>query len=505
MRVFNALSSVGLYVGVFLVTIAQPVVAQKPTQKQPSKQTPAPVRRSVKAQPSKQTSAPVRRSVKAQSPQQPLAPVPVTPQGQSPQQPPALVPGTPQEQSPRQPPAPPPGSTDFVAPGSIDGTSPQLNRYVLGPGDAINVLTQRPPGAYRLGQGDAIAVSVLRFPDLSFQAAVNPEGNIVVPLLGTVSLKGLTLEKAQEKIRSGYNRFVVDPIVTLSLVGQRPELNFSAQINPEGNIFVPQVGTLSVQGLTLDEAQEKIRVALSRELVDPVVSVSLVGQRPVQVTISGEVNRPGIYPIGSATPRVSDALFLAGGSAMMADLRQVQVRRKRVDGSVVSQNVDLYTPLQNGGEIPNFRLQDGDAIIVPRREIANDDTYDRTLVSRSTLASPQIRVRVLNYAGGGIVTVPLPNGSTFIDVLAGINTDSANLSEIALVRFDPQRGRAVRQTLNAKKVLAGDVSQNVPLQDNDVIVVGRNLIARITNILGTITRPFFDVRSFLEFFDIYNR
>jgi polysaccharide export outer membrane protein len=101
--------------------------------------------------------------------------------------------------------------------------------------------------------------------------------------------------------------------------------------------------------------------------------------------------------------------------------------------------------------------------------------------------------------------VPLPNGSTFIDVLAGINTDSANLSEIALVRFDPERGRAVRQTLNAKKVLAGDVSQNVPLQDNDVIVVGRNLIARITNILGTITRPFFDVRSFLEFFDIYNR
>jgi polysaccharide export outer membrane protein len=255
----------------------------------------------------------------------------------------------------------------------------------------------------------------------------------------------------------------------------------------------------------LDEAQEKIRVALNRELVDPVVSVSLVGQRPVQVTISGEVNRPGIYPIGSATPRVSDALFLAGGSAMMADLRQVQVRRKRVDGSVVSQNVDLYTPLRNGGEIPNFRLQDGDAIIVPRREIANDDTYDRTLVSRSTLASPQIRVRVLNYAGGGIVTVPLPNGSTFIDVLAGINTDSANLSEIALVRFDPERGRAVRQTLNAKKVLAGDVSQNVPLQDNDVIVVGRNLIAKITNILGTITRPFFDVRSFLEFFDIYNR
>ncbi|NJM72218.1 MAG: sugar ABC transporter substrate-binding protein [Scytonema sp. RU_4_4] len=469
MRFFNALSSAGLYVGVFLVTIVQPVAAQTPTQKQTPGQTPAPV--------------------------------PGTPAGQTP----TPVPGTPAGQSPRQPPAPPPGSTDFVAPALQEGMSPQLNRYLLGPGDNINVLVQRPLGRYRLGPGDSIGVSVLRFPDLSFQAAINPEGNIVVPLLGRVSLKGLTLEKAQEKIRSGYNRFVVDPIVTLSLVAQRPEFNFSAQINPEGNIILPQVGTVSLQGLTLEEAQEKIRLALSRELVDPVISVSLIGQRPVQITIGGEVNRPGIYPVSSLTPRVSDALFLAGGSAMMADLRQVQVRRKLVDGSVVSQTIDLYTPLQNGGEVPNLRLQDGDAIIVPRRELANDASYDRNLVARSTLATPQIRIRVLNYAGGGIVTVPLPNGSTFIDVLAGINTDSANLNEIALVRFDPERGRAVKQTINAKKVLSGDVSQNVPLQDNDVIVVGRSLIAKITNIISTITRPFYDIRSFLYFFGVYDR
>ncbi|MGH8001462.1 MAG: polysaccharide biosynthesis/export family protein, partial [Brasilonema sp.] len=85
-----------------------------------------------------------------------------------------------------------------------------------------------------------------------------------------------------------------------------------------------------------------------------------------------------------------------------------------------------------------------------------------------------------------------------------INTDSANLNEIALVRFDPERGRAVKQTINGKKVLSGDVSQNVPLQDNDIIVVGRTLIAKITNIIGTITRPFFDVRTFLQFFGVYD-
>ncbi|OUL22129.1 sugar ABC transporter substrate-binding protein [Nostoc sp. RF31YmG] len=410
-------------------------------------------------------------------------------------------PATSPEQSSRQFSVPSP--TD-VAPAALNNEiSPQLNRYLLGPGDTISVVVQRPPGPYRLGPGDNISVMVQRFPDLSFQAAINPEGNIIVPLIKTVSLQGLTLLEAQEKIRLLLNRYVVEPVVVLSLAGQRPDLSFQAVINPEGNILVPQVGTVSLQGLSVEEAQEKIRLALSRLLVDPIVVASLATPRPVQVTISGEVFRPGIYAMGSPTPRVADALLTSGGTTTIADLRQVQVRRRLVDGSVISQTVDLYTALQNGSSVPNFRLQDGDTIIVPRREIGTDDGYDRNLIARSTLAIPQIRVRVLNYAAGGIANQLLPNGSTFIDALGGINLDTANLRDIALVRFDPERGQAVTQRLDAKKALGGDMSQNVPLQDNDVIVVGRNLIGRITNALSTITQPFFNVQSFIRFFDFF--
>ena len=180
-----------------------------------------------------------------------------------------------------------------VAPGAFNNeVSPQLNRYLLGTGDTISVVVQRPPGPYRLGTGDTISVVVQRFPDLSFQAVINPEGNIIVPLIKTVSLQGLTLEQAQEKIRLLLNRYVVEPIVVLSLAGQRPDLSFQAVINAEGNILVPLVGTLSLQGLNVEEAQEKIRLALSRVLVDPIVVSSVSSPRPLQVSISGEVFRP---------------------------------------------------------------------------------------------------------------------------------------------------------------------------------------------------------------------
>lgn len=296
---------------------------------------------------------------------------------------------------------------------------------------------------YRLGPGDGIAVSVPRFPDLSFASNVSPEGTITAPLIGTIAVKGLTLEEVQERLRIGFNRYVVNPVVT----------------------------------------------------------VALGVQRPVQVTILGEVTKPGFYPIGGQ-PRVANALLVAGGATNRADLRAVQVRRTLIDGTVIEQRVDLFTPIANAGQMPDLRLEDGDAIVVPKLDVGIDQDYDRNLVARSTLAKQQITIRVLSYAGNGIGNVNLPNGSTFLDALTAISPSlqNARLKKIALVRFDAEQGKAITKELNGKKALMGDVSQNVPLQDNDVLVVGRNLVARITYALNTFTQPFRDVLGFLLFF-----
>ena len=299
---------------------------------------------------------------------------------------------------------------------------------------------------YQLGPGDAITVTVERFPDLSFSGTLNLQGTVVAPLLGPLQLSGLTVEKVQEKIRTGLNRFVIDPKVT----------------------------------------------------------VTLANLRPAQVTVTGEVLRPGYYTLQPGS-QLSAALLVAGGISTAADLRTILVRRRSaVNNSILEQQVDLFTPLQNGTSLPDLRLQDGDAVIVSKLEVGTATDYDRSLVSRSTVAVQQINVRVLSYAGGGgIRNVTLPNGSTFVDALTAIgpSSDNANLRRIALIRFDPEQGKAVTQQLNGKSALMGDISQNVPLQNNDVIVVGRNLIARLTYALSTFTQPFRDVLGFVLFFD----
>jgi polysaccharide export outer membrane protein len=259
------------------------------------------------------------------------------------------------------------------------------------------------------------------------------------------------------------------------------------------------VGTIRLEGLTLDEAQENIRQGLDRYIIDPRVSLSLLAQRPVQITIVGEITRPGFYPL--AAPRLSDALLAAGGSLATADLRQVQVRRTLPDGTVLQQRLDLYTPLQDGLPLPNLRLEDGDVLYLPPLQVLNDPTYNNRLVAISTLAKPTISIRLLSYASNGIGTLSLPSGSHFRDALNGIPLDSANINSIALIRYDPVTQKAMKTEVNGRRVILGDPEANLALQDNDVVVIGRNFVTKISVLLNRFTQPFRDVLGFLLFFD----
>lgn len=324
-----------------------------------------------------------------------------------------------------------------------------------GTNDLIDSVLGRPQppefDSYRLGPGDSFFVNVRQFPDLSFQATLDIQGNVIVPLQGVVSFRGLTIEAAENVVDRIYDQYVINPDV----------------------------------------------------------SVTLVAQRGVEVTILGEVVRPGYYPL--AVPQISTAILSAGGTTGTADLRSVLVQRRLPDGQLLERTIDLFTPLKEGQEIPDVALQDGDVILIDRLDPAALDEYDRELVARSTLATPTITVRFLNYGSGSLggstsgslTAIDLPNGSRFADALirANLNPDTSNLGEVALIRFDEEAGRAVTTTLDGNDAFRGIPAENPPLMANDVIIVNRTILAKLTYALNTFTQPFRDVLGFLLFFD----
>lgn len=260
---------------------------------------------------------------------------------------------------------------------------------------------------------------------------------------------------------------------------------------PLPDVYLEEGDIVEIPQLTVADAQTYDRSSIA--------SSTLASQQPVQVTVIGEVSRPGFYVL--QTGRVSEALLVAGGSLNSADLRAVEVRRSLRDGVIASEQVDLYSPLAAGTPLPKVRLEEGNIVSVPKLTDVDVADYDRTLIAKSTLSKPDIRVRLLSYAAGGATTLTLPSGSTFRDALNGVPLDAANLRSVALVRYDPETGQAVPLEINGKDALLGNPNADVPLRDNDVVVVGRNVVSKISFALNTFTQPFRDVLGFLLFFD----
>jgi polysaccharide export outer membrane protein len=284
-----------------------------------------------------------------------------------------------------------------------------------------------------------------------------------------------------------------------------PEFSFGGAIDPEGKIRVPFLGEISIVGLTLNEVETKVAYELGNRYLQetPEVVAALAGARPVQLTVLGEILRPGYYFFGPGIT-LNNVIRGVGGSTPQADLRSVIIRRSLVDGTILEERVDLYTPLIEGTQLPEFRLQGGDTVIVSKLEPGQKD-YDRVLISNTNLAQPTITVRVLvptGTLGIAVRNLNLRNGSTFLDAVANFppNIPLITREEVTLLRFDPEQGKVLTQGLNPIKTVENlDVTQYVNLQNEDVIVVSRTLLGKVLGAFRIITQPIRDVLGFTNF------
>lgn len=131
-------------------------------------------------------------------------------------------------------------------------------------------------------------------------------------------------------------------------------------VTPEGDLFVPGVGTVRVAGLTLREAKGAIRDFIHRSFRNVSVDVTLLQLRQVEVHVTGAVARPGTY-VGTAEDVVGALLRQAGGLLSGASQRRIEISGRT--GEV--RFADLVRYGQAGDRAANPPVLDGDRIHVP--------------------------------------------------------------------------------------------------------------------------------------------
>jgi polysaccharide export outer membrane protein len=149
-------------------------------------------------------------------------------------------------------------------------------------------------------------------------------------------------------------------------VFRNPELTTETRVTDQGTIFFPLIGEVTIAGLSPQQASRRIAdlLASGKFVVSPEVQLSIATVNSRQVSVLGNVAKPGRYPIDSVNRRVTDFIAAAGGMAATgADaVTVVQMR----NGAETKTDVDLEQMFRNGKLASNLELAPGDTIYVHR-------------------------------------------------------------------------------------------------------------------------------------------
>jgi polysaccharide export outer membrane protein len=250
---------------------------------------------------------------------------------------------------------------------------------------------------YQLGGGDAIRITVFQNPDLTLETRVSESGGITFPLIGAVPVGGLSTIAAEEliaqKLKSG--NFVKQPQVNIVLTEVRSsQVAVLGLVNKPSRFPMDTSGVrlsdiLSSAGGVLPEAGTGTAILtgtrdgqLMRQEID-IASLFLNdsnGQDVIvkggdviyviagnQVSVLGQVNNPGRYPLESFKMRLSEVLTLAGGvSAAGSDIAIITGKR---DGQPFHKEIDIAAMYLNDQGDNNLVIAAGDEIYVSRAPV----------------------------------------------------------------------------------------------------------------------------------------
>ena len=217
------------------------------------------------------------------------------------------------------------------------------------------------------------------------------------------------------------------------------EFNASIPVSTEGTISIQYVGQLSVSGMTIEAATQKIKGAIARVYStvnsgQSQVGVSLSRIRTIKITLIGS-KQPGNYSISSLAT-VYNALFLGGGPGKNGSYRNIELLRN----NKVYKHIDIYQFLVNGNQSDNVGLKDNDVIRIP--------AYTQRVTIEGQVKRPGI--------------FEMKSGETFKDLLSfasGFNEFAYTSSVNVLQKTDKEfKIKDIKSTeFGSYKPLSGDV------------------------------------------------
>lgn len=144
-------------------------------------------------------------------------------------------------------------------------------------------------------------------------------------------------------------------------VWKEPELSQNVSVRPDGNVSLPLVSEVHVAGLSIAQVQDVVTEKLKTVLTNPQVTVSVMEVRSKMVYITGEVGKPGGYPVVSPV-NVLQLIARAGGLTEFAHRKGIYILRNNQTSRL---HFNYKEVVKGKNPDQNINLQPGDTVVVP--------------------------------------------------------------------------------------------------------------------------------------------
>lgn len=288
--------------------------------------------------------------------------------------------------------------------------------------------------------------------------------------------------------RRGISEYIIGPSDVLKIT--RWDLNkpveYETVVRPDGKISYAYIHDIPVGGHTANEVDEILTKALKKYIRNPRIDILVKTFKSKSALLFGQINRlqtgvsgPGKYPL-KGKMRILDLIVTAGGPIQgeefaNADLRHVEVVRR---GKIYT--VNLFNSMFKGDMSQNILIDDGDIVTVPELPDFGERIYVFGEVKSQGIYK-------LKDAYDLLAALSKAGGTTIVAVDA----------DIRIIRgYQENWEKPVILTANLDEILKkGDISQNIALEDGDVVYVPRTVIGDVNEFIVN-TVPFLDYLFF---------
>ena len=195
----------------------------------------------------------------------------------------------------------------------------------------------------------------------------------ITPLLAAGSARGAAVSDEAAALSATTARdYVLQPQDVIRVqVFQEDEINRQTDalsISQDYTVTLPLIGTISLKGKTVRQAERMIRDLYNRDyIVNPQVTLTVVQYAQRFVNVIGSVTNQGRIKFPHERGlSIIDAISLAGGQTRLADMKRVKLTRQEPDGESRTVVVDVDAMMKSGGQDP-VMLKPGDIVYVPER------------------------------------------------------------------------------------------------------------------------------------------